>query len=86
MGKSDIQSFTAIGRVADDEVFQFKMSSSFVSFRRRILYISSKDTKVSSLKEQLELCREKSWGFKLRRGLIEISKADFEVIKRSMVN
>ncbi|MEC7276311.1 MAG: EVE domain-containing protein [Bdellovibrionota bacterium] len=86
IGKSDIQSFTAIGWVTDDEVFQFKMSTNFVPYRRKISYLSSKDVRLFSLKEQLELCQEKSWGFKLRRGLIEISKVDFEVIKKSMVN
>lgn len=84
MGKSDIKSFTAIGKVIDDQVFQFQISSDFVPYRRHISYLPCKDLAIDEVKSELELCRGPSWGFKLRRGIVELSRSDFEKIKRKM--
>ena len=84
MGKSDLKSFTAIGKILDEEVFQFQMNPDFVPFRRRVRYLPTNDLPVEEVKSILDLCSEPSWGYKLRLGLIELSKSDFELIKKKM--
>ncbi len=84
MGKSDLQTFTAIGRVPDDHVFQFKMFDGFIPFRRKVSYINSKEVMLASIKSKLNFTQEKNWGYQLRRGLIELSKEDFMTIAKSM--
>ena len=85
MGKSDLKAFTAIGKVADEDVFQFKMSPDFVPYRRRVDYLLNiQDASLDELKPVLELCEGPSWGYQLRRGLIEITKSDFDKIKKVM--
>ena len=85
MGKSDLKAFTAIGKIADEDVFQFKMSPDFVPYRRRVDYLHTQDASLEELKPILELCEGSSWGYRLRRGLIEISKGDFDKIKKGMI-
>lgn len=85
MGKSDLKAFTAMGKVVDEDVFQFKMSHDFVPYRRRVDYLDIQDASLEELKPILELCKGPSWGYQLRRGLIEISKSDFDKIKKVMI-
>jgi hypothetical protein len=85
MGKSDLKAFTAIGRVADEDVFQFKMSPDFVPYRRKVDYLEIQEASIEVLKPDLELCQGSSWGYQLRRGLIEITKSDFDKIKKVMI-
>lgn len=84
MGKSDLQAFTAIGRVPDDHVFQFKMFEDFIPFRRKISYLNSKEVMLVSIKSKLNFTQEKNWGYQLRRGLVELSKEDFVTIANAM--
>lgn len=84
LGKSDLKAFTAIGKVVDEDVFQFKMSPDFVPYRRRVDYLEMQDASLEELKPVLELCVGPSWGHQLRRGLIEITKSDFDKIKKVM--
>ena len=84
MGKSDLKAFTAIGKVVDEDVFQFKMSPDFVPYRRRVDYLNIQEASLEELKPVLELCVGPSWGYQLRRGLIEITKSDFDKIKKMM--
>lgn len=52
-----LQAFTAIGQVADDRIYEFAMSDSFVPFRRNISYLPCKEVKIASLLEQLSFTR-----------------------------
>lgn len=84
---SPLQAFTAIGQVQDDYVYEFKMSDSFIPFRRNIRYTTCKETKISSLLEQLSFTRgERNWGYRFRFGHFEISEQDFRVIADAMLN
>jgi len=86
MGESNLKAFTAIGKITDAEVFQFKMAPDFIPFRRKVEYlIGSIELPLSTIKSRLELCKEPSWGYKLRLGLIELSESDFDLIKKFMV-
>lgn len=80
-----LQSFTAIAGVKDDEIYQVELSETFKPFRRNAEYLDCKEIPIRPLIEKLEFIEnKKSWGFKFRFGLFEISKHDSEIIMRLM--
>ncbi len=79
------KSFTAIGEVKDDNVFQFEMSTDFKPFRRYITYHKSKPLPLELVKSELELTKDKNWGYKLRFGLIELTEKDFNILRRGLL-
>ncbi|OAS24333.1 EVE domain-containing protein [Paenibacillus oryzisoli] len=82
-----LQAFTAIGRVLDDKVYPYPMSDSFIPFRRDIRYTECKETKISSLLQQLSFTRGvKNWGYPFRFGHFEISQQDFQIIANAMLD
>lgn len=79
------QSFTAIGEVKDDIVYQFQMSESFIPFRRNINFFKSKDVPILPLIEDLEFIKDKKyWGYNFRYGFLEIGEKDFNFIQSKM--
>jgi predicted RNA-binding protein len=85
-GKEPLQAFTAIGQVADDKIYQFKMSEDFIPYRRNILFYKSEEIPIAPLIEQLDFIEnKKSWGYKFRFGFFEIPAHDFELIKSKMI-
>ena len=84
--KQPLQAFTAIGQMADDEIYQDSESSSFQPFRRQVKYLAAKDAPIAPLIPDLNFIKNKqSWGFVFRFGLVEITEEDFQRIKTSMV-
>lgn len=82
-----LQAFTAIGEVADDKVYEYQMSESFVPFRRNIRYISCRKVPIRGLLEQLSFTRgEQKWGYSFRFGHFEISREDFLSISSAMLS
>jgi hypothetical protein len=82
-----LQAFTAIGQVEDDRVYEYRMSDSFVSFRRNIRYTNCKETKIGSLLEQLSFTRgNRNWGYLFRLGHFEIGREDFMTISGAMLD
>jgi EVE domain len=80
-----LQAFTAIGQIADDDIFQVD-EGSFQPYRRRVRYEpNTRDVPVSSLTGQLDLTSTPNWGYALRRGLIPLTEHDLLVIKSAMV-
>jgi hypothetical protein len=81
-----LQSFTAIGQVEDEEVFQVEVSADFRPWRRRVRYLSGDEVEAAQLLDDLELVPERRrWGMIVRRGLVEIGRADFERIASAML-
>lgn len=79
-----LRAFTAIGRVADDEVWQAD-EGDFRPWRRRVIYdTAAVEAPIRPLVGVLELTRGPSWGIRLRRGLVEITAADFALIAEVM--
>jgi hypothetical protein len=79
-----LRAFTAIGRVADGEVWQAD-EGEFQPWRRRVDYVAdTADVAVADLDGRLELTARPSWGHALRRGLVPLSAADFAVIGGAM--
>lgn len=79
-----LQAFTALGRVADDEVYQVEMEPGFVPWRRNVEFVECVHTPIRPLIDQLTFIKNKQrWGYVFRFGLFEISEQDFELIKRA---
>jgi hypothetical protein len=80
-----LQAFTAIGQVADDRIYEYRMSDSFVPFRRNISYVPCMEVKIAHLLDQLSFTRgNRSWGNKFRFGHFEIGHEDFLTIADAM--
>ena len=85
MHGSPLRAFTALGRVQDDEVFQFDMGGGFVPYRRRVVYAPvRREVPLAELKDRLELCASPSWGMALRRGHLPLSAHDFRLIAAAL--
>lgn len=79
-----VKAFTAIGRVADDEVWQAD-EGEFKPWRRRIDYEPGVvQVPISDLSDRLDLTAKPNWGYALRRGLLELSAKDFALIHAAM--
>ena len=84
-GKDRLQSFTTIGRVRDEELYQGVMGGDFTPWRRNVDYAESHDAPIAPLLDKLEFSRGKAnWGYQMRFGLFEISEADFRTIAEAM--
>ena len=70
-----LQQFTAIGRVADDEIWQAD-EGDFRPFRRRVDWWDAAPVAVHALRDRLALTAEPNWGYQLRRGLIPLADSD----------
>lgn len=89
-----LQEFTAIGRIADDTVFRAQDGATMANadgepyrpWRRRVDYDPfAVPTSIRPLVPVLDFTSASpNWGFQLRRGLIELSRGDFELIKAQM--
>ncbi len=83
-GTAALKAFTAIGVVADDAPWQAD-EGGFTPWRRRVTYdTSAAEVPLERVKADLELTQKPNWGYSLRRGLIEISDADFGCIATAM--
>jgi hypothetical protein len=82
-----LRQFTAIGYVSDDQVVQVGDSGSeYRPWRRRVQYdADAVPASIRPLLKVLDLTRDDpDWGRQLRRGLLEISRHDFELIRAQM--
>lgn len=85
-GDEKLQAFTAIGQVADGEVYQHKMADNFIPFRRNLKYYSCKDVPIVPLIGSLDFIRDKkAWGYRFRFGFFEIGERDFNLLRDKML-
>jgi hypothetical protein len=61
-GTELLQAFTAIGQLADDEIYQHKMSEDFIPYRRNVNYYKCTQTPILPLVNELHLSPIKSHG------------------------
>ena len=81
-----LQCFTAICRIADDEIYQHNMGGGFVPFRRNVKFVPAQDVSILPLIEDLTFIKEKThWGAPFRFGTLEIPEVDFRLIASKMV-
>jgi hypothetical protein len=84
MGGIPLQAFTAIGRVADDELWQAD-EGEFRPWRRRVEYeMSARPVALETVRADLELTAGTHWGRQLRRGLVPLSEHDAELLAEAM--
>ncbi|HEY2651661.1 MAG TPA: hypothetical protein VGI50_07060, partial [Solirubrobacteraceae bacterium] len=75
----------AIGRVADDELYQVEMAPGFIPWRRNLEFVDCVETPIGPLIDTLSFITDQQrWGYIFRFGLFEIPPRDFELIKRAM--
>jgi hypothetical protein len=80
-----VQSFTAIGIVADREPYTFDMGGGFVPTRRDVDFLAGHDAPIRPLLDTLSFTKgRKSWGYAFRRGAFEITAEDFAAIAKAM--
>lgn len=87
LGKPDkCQEFTALGKVTDDEIYQFQVSENFCPSRRKIDFLQSEDASILPLINDLDFIKnKKSWGYPFRFGFFEINQHDFDLISARML-
>jgi EVE domain len=79
-----LKQFTAIGTVADEEIWQAD-EGDFKPFRRRVTYdTSARPVGVDTLAGRLDLSAQPNWGYQLRRGLLQLTDRDAQVIREAM--
>ena len=84
-GGEALQTFTAIGRVADGEPYQVELTPQFHPWRRKVDFCRAQEAPVRPLIGDLDfIANKKRWGYPFRRGLFEIGREDFGRIARAM--
>jgi hypothetical protein len=85
-GDEKCQSFTAIGEVADDEIYQYKMAENFTPYRRNVTFYDCKELPILPIINDLDFIEnKKSWGYRFRFGFFEINEKDFMFINAKML-
>jgi predicted RNA-binding protein len=80
-----LQAFTAIGRVADEELYQVEMAPGFTPWRRNVEFVRGVEAPIRPLIDQLSFIKDKRhWGSMFRFGLFKIPQEDFAVISQAM--
>lgn len=80
-----LQAFTAIGQVADDEVYQADLDPEFQPWRRKMEFLECSEAPIRPLLDELNFVVDKSrWGYRFRTGVFEIDEHDFEVLRSAM--
>jgi hypothetical protein len=87
LGKPDkCQEFTALGKVIDDETYQFQVSEDFCPSRRNIEFLQCDNISILPLIDYLDFIQnKKSWGYPFRFGFFEINNHDFDLISSQML-
>jgi len=84
-GGEPLKAFTALGFIADEEIYQVEESPDFKPFRRKVNYAATRDVAAPPLINDLSFIRnKKAWGYVMRFGLIEIPEKDFRLIAQKM--
>lgn len=81
--KTRLQQFTALGTVADDEIWQAD-DGEFTPFRRRVNYIQATPVGLAEVRTRLHLTAEPNWGYQLRRGIVQLDECDVAVLRAAM--
>ncbi len=83
---SPCRQFTAIGQITDHEPYKFQMSDDFIPWRRNVNFqTKAKSVAIEPLIDKLSfIINKQRWGFPFRRGCLEISAKDFQLIALSM--
>jgi hypothetical protein len=78
-----LQVLTAIGRVSGRAPYEAPMPTGAMGHHRDIDWCEATETPIAKLNDRLEFTRG-NWGMLTRRGLFDISAADFQTIRGTM--
>ncbi|MGO2541351.1 MAG: EVE domain-containing protein [Specibacter sp.] len=81
--KTRLQQFTALGTVADDEIWQAD-DGEFTPFRRRVNYIQATPVGLAEVRTRLHLTAQPNWGYQLRLGIVPLEERDVAVLRAAM--
>lgn len=85
-GDEKCQSFTAIGQIANEQVYQFQMAEDFIPYRRDVNFYECDEVSILPLIDELSFIQnKKSWGYPFRFGFLEITERDFNKISVEML-
>jgi hypothetical protein len=80
-----LQAFTAIGRVAQGDVYQTNVAADFKPFRRAVIYLPAREAPIRPLIDALTFIRSKQhWGAAFRFGVVRVPEEDFARIASAM--
>ena len=79
-----LKAFTAIGTVGDLPPYAAEMRTGQTGYRIDIDWLTARETPISQLTDSLEFTRG-NWGMLARRGMFEVSGADFQTIRAAML-
>ena len=80
-----LQAITAIGRVADGDVYETEMPGLGAVFRRNVKFLDATAAPIRPLVPQLTFIRSKThWGAAFRFGLVRVPREDFALIATAM--
>jgi EVE domain len=80
------QCFTAIGRIADEDIYQHDMGGGFAPFRRKVNFLPAQDVPILPILKHLTFIKDKkNWGAPFRFGTLQLPEADFQLIAGKMV-
>ena len=80
-----LQAITAIGRVADGDVYEAAMPGLGAVFRRNVKFLDATAAPIRPLVPQLTFIRSKThWGAAFRFGLVRVPREDFALIATAM--
>ncbi len=80
-----LQQFSALGMVTGDEPYQVEMSADVHPWRTAVRFLPSRPAAARPLLGRLSFVPDpERWGLPFRRGLFEVSEADFGTIAAEM--
>ncbi len=83
--RARLQCFCALGVVRPGQIYQVQQRPGFWPFRRDVAYLPPHDAPITPLLPQLEFAAGAvHWGLLMRRGLFEITEADFRRVAYAM--
>ncbi|MGL4309016.1 MAG: EVE domain-containing protein [Paracoccaceae bacterium] len=86
IGHSDgLQSFTALGTVADGQPYSIDSGNGFLPFRRDVIWDRAAIAPIRPLLDRMEFTRgRRTWGYAFRFGVLTITASDFTTIETAM--
>ena len=80
-----LQSFTAIGTIVSDEIYQVEMTPDFRPYRINVQFSRCKEAPIKPLIEKLSFIKSKThWGAAFRFGQLKIPANDYALIAEAM--
>jgi len=83
-GGDKLQAFTAIGVVAEGEPYVADMGGGFRPARRDVAWLDARPAAIAPLIDALAFTAGRSWGMRLRAGLVAIEARDAALIGAAM--